>query len=143
MVRILIVDDRKPIRRAFRLLIEQADDIQIVGEGSDGLEAVELAEKLKPDVILMDVKMPHLDGLKATQRISERGDHPSVLIVAMTWDKPFICRAIQNGARGYLAKSEVFQELVPAIRALYRGETYFSGSVAEIMADENNGECRD
>ena len=140
MACICVIDDQAMMRDSLAATLAAAD--HKVSAFDNAQEALTLIKQQSCDVVLTDLRMPNLDGLKATRRISEQHNHPCVLIVAMTWDKPFVCRAMENGARGYVAKSEIFQELVPAVRALFRGETYYSGSVAETLADKTLGDCR-
>ncbi len=133
MIRVLITDDDHLMRQSLRLFLRRAPDVEIVGEARDGQEAIELAQQLVPDVITMDIKMPRLDGLQATQRISATPTASKILMVAMSWDNDLVQRAVNYGAKGYLAKTESFDELLPAIRALQAGQTYFSKTISLLL----------
>ncbi len=129
MIRVLIADDNHLMREGLRALLKRAPDIEIVGEARDGHEAVEMAAQLAPDVITMDIKMPYLDGLGATQQIRAACTPCRVVMVAMAWDKPLVQQALKSGATGYVAKSEAFDEMIPAIRAVHAGDSYFSQTI--------------
>lgn len=131
MIRVVIADDHKLVRKGLRAILLQDRDIQVVGEACDGQEAVTLARQLAPDIILMDIQMPGLDGLEATLAICNEHREIHVLIVAMSSDERFVKRALRNGALGYVAKQEIAEELIPAIRALQEGKTYLSHTVSK------------
>lgn len=126
MIRILIADDHHLVRQGLRALLERAHDIQVVGEAQDGQEAVELARTLCPDVVLMDLIMPRLNGDQAAEAIAKQGcsPFPFVLLLTLYEDSALIQRALQHGARGYLSKNCLFEELADAVRQVARGETY-------------------
>jgi DNA-binding NarL/FixJ family response regulator len=126
MIDVLIADDHRHVRQGLRRLLQQTKDIQVVGEAGDGEEAVELAQRLRPHVVVMDITMPKLDGLQALARIQERQIPTRVVILSMHASADFIRAARRQGASGYVLKREIIQELRPAIRAARRGETYFT-----------------
>lgn len=134
MIRLIIVDDHALARSRLRALLGRVDDIEIIGEAQDGQEAVDLTEKLAPDVVLMDIRMPNVNGLAATKRICSRAAHSRVLIVAMSWDSPIVRQAMDNGASGYVAKHEAPTELIHAIRAVYKGDKYISPFISDMLA---------
>ena len=139
MIRVLIVDDHQLVRQGFRLLLERAKDMQVVGEARDGQEGVEMVETLNPDVVLMDVQMPRLNGLDATARIHARHDNIPVLIVAMSSEEAQVRQAVRNGAKGYVRKNDDYAELVTAIQALHAGESYFSPAIAQVLSRDGSG----
>jgi DNA-binding NarL/FixJ family response regulator len=136
MIRVLLADDHHLVRTGIRALLEKADDIQVVGEAVDGQEAIELAERLVPDVLLIDIAMPRLNGIQATERVRALGLGTQVVILSMHSDQTLVRRALQYGARGYLLKRSVTEELLLAVRAAGRGEIYLSPAVSEIVLDD-------
>ncbi len=130
MINVLIVDDHQLMRQGLIVLLTKAHDIHIVGEARDGQEALELAEQLKPDVILMDIEMPRLNGVRATAQLKERRDPARVLILSMRDDETDVRNAMDSGALGYLVKNSSREELISAIRCVSQGTAVFSPSVA-------------
>ncbi len=126
-----MADDDKQVRASLRFILARANDIEVIGEASDGLQAVELAVQTHPDVVLMDMKMPRKNGLEAIQEIRARLDSPRILVVAMSWGQPMVQRAMQNGADGYVSKMDIFDELVSGIRSVLLGQVYLSRHVVE------------
>ena len=131
-IRVLIADDRQLLRSGLRALFCRTTDIACVGEASDGREAVELASRLTPDIVTMDFDMPRLDGLQATGQICAQQPNVRILIVAMSYDEGLVRRALECGARGYVTKLDMYDELVPAIRAVHSGQSYFSTRIASL-----------
>jgi len=135
-IRVIIADDHHLVRQGIRALLEKADDIEVVGEAADGQEAVELAERLAPDVLVMDIAMPRLSGTQAAGRVRALGAATQVVILSMYSDETLVRQALRNGAKGYLLKRSVTEELLLAIRAASRGEIYLSPAVSgSIVAD--------
>lgn len=130
-VRVLIVDDHAVLRQALRMLLESHDEIDVVGDVANGREAVQVAEELTPDVVLMDVVMPGLNGLDATRQIRKRCPNTRVLILSGYEEEEQIIEALRAGAGGYLVKESDISELLLAIQAVSRGNTYFSSSLSE------------
>jgi DNA-binding NarL/FixJ family response regulator len=132
---IVIVDDHPVYRNGIRNLIQATDDLVIIGEAGTGEEAVRLAEALQPDIMLMDIRLPDLDGIEATRRIKERHPRIHILILSMHKDDKSILPAIKAGARGYLLKEADGSELLQAIRMVGNGNGVFSPDIAGRMVD--------
>jgi DNA-binding NarL/FixJ family response regulator len=135
-IRVLIVDDHRIVRQGLCHVCELADGLTVVGEAADGQEAIKLARQLQPDVILMDINMPTLDGVQATSHIVEANPSARVIILTMYRQDRYVFEAIKAGARGYLLKDVDEQDLVAAIRAVYRGEALINPSLAVKLLDE-------
>lgn len=133
--RILIVDDHLLFRDGLRALIGSAPDCELVGEATTGWEAVSLAVELQPDVILMDVKMPDMDGIQATRQIVRTSPHIGILVLTMLDDDNSVFTAMRAGARGYLLKGASHDEMLRAIRAVAGGQAIFSSAIATRMMD--------
>ena len=131
MIRVLLADDQALIRAGFRVLLEAADDIEVVGEAVNGDQAVELARRERPDVILMDIRMPGIDGLAATRRIAADDDLDGVKVVILTTFETdeYVYQALRAGASGFLVKDAEPEELIRAVRVVHRGEALLSPSV--------------
>jgi DNA-binding NarL/FixJ family response regulator len=133
MIRVLIAEDHHLVRQGIRALLEKAQDIEVVGEAQDGQEAVELAQRVKPDVVVMDVAMPRLNGTQATEQIRSRHLQSQVVILSMYSDDTLVRQALRCGAKGYLLKRSVVEELLLAVRAASRGELFLSSAVSESI----------
>ena len=129
-IKVLIADDHAVVREGTRRILEQEPDMQVVGEAGDGEEAVNLATNLKPDVAIIDIAMPKLDGIEATKRIKAASPSINVLILSAYDDDQFIFSLLEAGAAGYLLKSIRSRELIDAIRAVYSGESVLHPSIA-------------
>jgi DNA-binding NarL/FixJ family response regulator len=132
-IHVLHVDDQAPMRRGLRSLLRQQPDIVIAGEAADGSEAVSLADRLQPDVVIMDLLMPGLSGLEATRQIVSANPHIRVLVLTMSDDDQSVFAALQAGARGYLLKGASKAEILRAIRAVSSGEAIFGPGVAQLL----------
>jgi DNA-binding NarL/FixJ family response regulator len=133
VIRVIVADDHHLVRQGIRSLLEKADDIEVVGGAADGQEAVELVERLAPDVLVMDIAMPRLNGNQALGRIRGLGAATQVVILSMYSDETLVRQALRNGARGYLLKRSVTEELLLAIRAASRGEIYLSPAISRSV----------
>src|SRR5574340_1024781 len=131
--RVLIADDHALMREGIMAFLKFYDDIEIVGEASNGLEAIERAVKLKPDVILMDVSMPELGGIEATLEIKNRMPGIKILILTQYSDKEYVSRLLKAGVSGYILKQAVGTDLISAIRAVAKGESYLYSSIASSV----------
>jgi DNA-binding NarL/FixJ family response regulator len=130
VIRVIVADDHHLVRQGIRALLEKADGIEVVGEAADGQEAVELVERLVPDVLVMDMAMPRLSGNQAVGRVRALGVATQVVILSMYSDETLVRQALRNGARGYLLKRSVTEELLLAIRAASQGEIYLSPAIS-------------
>ncbi len=126
MIHVVVADDQHLIRKAIQMLIEHEEDIKVVGEAADGYEAIEITRETRPDVLVIDINMPRLDGIEATRRIKELQLPTHVLILSMYSDEVNVRRALRSGAQGYALKSAVPQELLTAIRMLSQNQSYVS-----------------
>jgi DNA-binding NarL/FixJ family response regulator len=132
-IRIVLADDHSVVRQGFRRILEAQSDMEIVGEASNGREALETATKLSPDVVVMDVAMPELNGIEATRRMGEAAPRTRVLALSMHKDSVYVREILRAGARGYLLKDAVDEDLIAAVRAVARGEGYLSPGVADAV----------
>jgi len=132
-IRVLLVDDHTVVRQGLRLFIEMQNDMEVVGEGSNGLEAVELAARLKPDVILLDLLMPQMEGVEATRKILERNPHSRILILTSFGEDDKVFPAIRAGAQGYLLKDIQPRDLVQAIRETHLGKAQLHPDIARRL----------
>jgi DNA-binding NarL/FixJ family response regulator len=135
MIRVLLADDQALIRAGFRVLLEAADDIEVIGEAVNGDQAVDLAKTERPDVILMDIRMPGTDGLTATSQIAAAGDLDAVKVVILTTFETdeYVYQALRAGASGFLVKDAEPEELIRAVRVAHRGEALLSPSVTRRL----------
>jgi DNA-binding NarL/FixJ family response regulator len=134
-IRVLLADDHKILRSGVRLILEQEPDLEVVAEADNGLMAVQAACETTPDVVVMDLTMPELNGIDATRRIKERLSGTGVLILSVHIEKRYIIEALKVGAAGFLPKECASDELITAIRTVAAGETYLSPKVAGIVVD--------
>lgn len=131
--KILLADDHSVVRKGFGLILETQPDLEVVGEANNGREAVELADQLQPDVVVIDVSMPELNGIEATRRIGEACSRTRVLAVSMHRDAVYVREILRAGARGYLVKDADDDAFLDAVRAVARGEGYLSPSVSDAV----------
>lgn len=132
-IRILLADDHKLVRQGFRLILLSQPDMDVVGETGNGREAVELARTLRPDVVVMDVTMPELNGIEATRRIREISPHIRVLALSVHRDSVYVREIIRAGAEGYLLKESADTDLLAAVRAVAAGNSYLSPEVSGVI----------
>ena len=137
MIRVLIAEDHLMVRAGIRALLEKAGDIHVMGEASNGQEAFELVEKLVPDVLVMDIMMPRLNGIQAAENIRKLNLSTRILLLSMYSDEGLIYQALQSGVRGYVLKSSVSDELLWAVRAVASGKTYLSSQVSDIIVEKS------
>lgn len=133
-IRLLVADDHALLRQALHVLLEAQDGLEVVGEATNGRDAVEAAERLQPDVILMDMVMPGLNGIDATRQIVKRSPSTRILILTAYLEDERLLQALRAGAAGYVVKNSDMDELLLAIQSVHRGNTYFSTSVSEEIS---------
>jgi DNA-binding NarL/FixJ family response regulator len=133
MIRILLADDHAMVRQGFRLILGAQPDMEIIGEAGNGREAVEMAEQLHPDVVVMDVAMPELNGIEATRKITSANQRTRVLALSMHKDSVYVREILKAGARGYLLKDSADRDLLAAVRAVGKGEGYLSPGVSDAV----------
>src|SRR6185369_1376075 len=136
-IRILLVDDHAVVRQGFKMILSAERDMEIVGEAGNGREAVEQAEQLRPDIVVMDVAMPELNGIEATRRLAASMPHVRVIALSMHKDAVYVREILRAGARGYLLKDSGAEDLVSAIRAVAKGESYLSPAVSNAVLDRS------
>jgi DNA-binding NarL/FixJ family response regulator len=135
-IRILLADDHKLMRSGLRLLIEQQPDLSVVGEAGDGREAVSMAKSLRPDVAVIDIGMPNLNGIEATHQITHSNSEIAVVMLSMHSDESYVLRALKAGAKGYLLKDSAESDLIRAVRAVAGGKSFFSPVVSKVLLDD-------
>jgi len=136
-IRVALVDDQALVRSGFRMILEGQPDMEVVAEASDGLEAVAETARCRPDVVLMDIRMPRMDGIDATRRISEMDDVDSRVLILTTYDlDEYVFRGLRAGASGFLLKDVAPEDLVRAIRVVAEGESLLSPSVTRRLIEE-------
>jgi len=135
-IRILLADDHKLIRGGLRLLVEQQPDLTVVGEANDGRETVALAKSLKPDVVVMDIGMPNLNGIEAALQITQANPEISIVMLSMHSDESYVLRALKAGAKGYLLKDSAESDLIKAVHAVAEGKSFFSPAVSKVLLDD-------
>jgi two-component system, NarL family, response regulator NreC len=134
--RVLIADDHGIVRQGLRALLEKSPEISVVGEASDGREAVRLAAELRPNIVVMDIAMPLLNGVDATSQILGRDPDIKVIILSMHSDESYILRALSAGAKGYLLKDSAEGDILPAVETVAKGRPYFSPVIASTLLEE-------
>jgi len=135
-IRILLADDHTVMRSGLRLLLERQPNLQVVAEAADGRQAVELAASEKPDVVVMDIAMPHLNGVEAARQIVNRAPQIAVVILSMHSDESYVIRSLKAGARAYLLKDSAESDLIDAIHAITEGKSFFSPLVRRILKED-------
>ena len=137
-VRLLIADDQALVRAGFRMILDAEDDLDVVGEATDGLDAVEQAKRLKPDVVLMDIRMPELDGIEATRRLlAQAGEHPVRVLMLTTFDlNEYVYEALRAGASGFLLKDVPPEQLADGIRVVAGGDALLAPSITRRLIQE-------
>jgi DNA-binding NarL/FixJ family response regulator len=135
-IHILLADDHAVVRQGFKMILAAQPDMEIVGEAGNGREALDLAGQLQPDVIVMDVAMPELNGIEATRRVADVSPRSRVLALSMHKDSVYVREILRAGARGYLLKDSIASDLLAAVRAIARGEGYLSPGVSDAVLND-------
>jgi DNA-binding NarL/FixJ family response regulator len=136
VIRILLADDHTVMRSGLRLLLERHESFEVVGEAADGREAVEIAAEQKPDVVVMDVAMPHLNGVEAARQILSRNPDIAIVMLSMHSDESYVLRSLKAGARAYLLKDSAEADLIAAIQAIIEGKSFFSPGVRALLKED-------
>ena len=134
--KVLLADDHVVMRTGLRVLLERQANLEVVGEAANGRETIELAASLKPDVVVMDVGMPSLNGIEATKAIVTQRPATAVIVLSMHADESYVMRALKAGARAYLLKDSAAADLISAIEAVSQGKSFFSPKVSRILAED-------
>lgn len=135
LIKIIITDDHSMIREGLRQLLELEGDIQVIGEAKDGLECLQLMEELTPDVILLDINMPNMNGLKMLETLRENGNEQKILMLTIHNEVEYLLRAMEIGANGYVLKDSDSMTLKKAIVSIYNGETYIDAPLVPLMRE--------
>jgi two-component system response regulator NreC len=140
--RVLIADDHPLIRSGLRALLGREPEFEVVGEAADGYQALELVEQLRPDVVMLDVSMPRLNGIDVAQKISEKTPSTRIIIVSIHSDEGYVLRALKAGAKGYLLKASPEGDILNAVRAVAAGQAYLSPEISRLLVEEYVREMR-
>jgi two-component system response regulator NreC len=135
-IKILLADDHVLIRRGIRALLERRDEFEVVAEAGDGRQAVELSEIHSPDVVVIDIAMPNLNGIEAARQIALKAPHTAIVILSMHSDESYVLRALRAGARGYLLKDSPESDLINAILAVHGGKAFFSPAISKMLVED-------
>jgi DNA-binding NarL/FixJ family response regulator len=135
-IRVLVADDHGIVRKGLRFVLERQDDLEVVGEASDGREAVRICEQVSPNVVVMDIAMPQLNGLDAAAQIVRHSPEIKVIILSMHADEDYLVRALNSGVKAYLLKDSAELDLVRAVRAVAQGSSFFSPAIAQLLAED-------
>jgi two-component system, NarL family, response regulator NreC len=135
-MRVLLADDHGIVRRGMRALLELEPDIEVVGEAGDGLETLRLCETLRPELAILDIAMPSLNGIEVATRALKNDPSLKVIILSMHADESYVVRALMAGAKGYLLKEATEEDLLPAVRAVAAGKSFFSPAVSRLLLED-------
>jgi two-component system response regulator NreC len=135
-IRIVLADDHTIIRSGLKLLLEQQPDFKVVAEAEDGRQAVQLVSRHHPDVVILDIGMPQLNGIEATRQIVAQEGHPNVVILSMHSDESYVLRALKAGARAYILKNAAEADLIRAVQAVSEGKSFFSPVISKMLLED-------
>lgn len=133
VIRVILADDHEIVRNGIKLLLESEGDIEVIGEASDGKEALEKVQQLQPDILIVDIRMPALNGIETTRQLTQSEMATRVLVLSMHDDEEYILKSVDCGAYGYLLKDTNKLEFIKAIKMVARGEKYFSGDISSVL----------
>jgi two-component system, NarL family, response regulator NreC len=136
MIRILLADDHTVVRKGLRLLLDSQPEFEVVAEAANGREAVALAEEHRPDVAVMDMAMPLLNGSEAARQITGKLPETAVVVLSMHSDEAYVLKALKAGARGYLLKDSADHDLIQAVKAVSEGKSYFSAAISDMLVED-------
>jgi len=136
MIRVIVADDHGVVRKGVRFLLQQEPDIEVIAEAEDGREALRLVNEKKPQVLIIDIAMPHLNGIDAAAQITKTSPSTSVIVLSMYSDEEFLIRALNAGAKGYLLKDSAEPDLVRAVRSVAQGKTFFSPDISHMLLED-------
>ena len=142
-IRILLADDHAVVRQGFKLILSQQPDMEVIGEAGNGREAVRMTAELRPDLVIMDIAMPDINGVEATRQLSQNFPESSVLILSMHKDPVYVRESLRAGARGYLLKESIDQDFLTAVRAVAAGEGFLSPAVSKTVLDDYQQQVND
>lgn len=132
-INVVLADDHTVVRNGIKLLLETEGEIKVIGEANDGLEALEAVKQLQPDVLVIDIRMPNMNGLEATRKLKDYSEKTRALILSMHNDEEYILQSVEVGASGYLLKDTSKDEFLKAIRSIHKGGKYFSGDISNVL----------
>jgi len=135
-IRILLADDHAVVRDGVRALLEKQPDMTVVGEAADGRETVHMAEEQSPDVVVMDIAMPNMNGIEATRRIVSSNPHTAVVILSMHQDESYVLRSLKAGAKGYLLKDSLRSDVIEAVRTVSQGRSFLTKKVSRMLQED-------
>ena len=141
-IRVLLADDHELMRSGIRLMLEREPDMNVVSEASDGREAVALAKSHRPDVVIMDIGMPNLNGIEAASQMTQHNPQLAIMILSMHPDETYVLRALKAGARGYLLKDSAEGDLIKAVHVIAGGKSFFSPAVSKVLLDDYVGKLK-
>jgi len=142
-IRVLLVDDHGVVRQGFRLILQQHPDVEVVGEASEAQEAIALVEKLEPDVVILDVAMPRVNGVEVARQIRQNSPRSNLLMLSMHKDAMYVRESLRAGAKGYLLKDSMDKDLLDAVRAVARGDGFLSPSVSGTVVEDYQKHVKD
>lgn len=134
-IKVVLADDHVVVRNGIKMLLENEGEIKVIGEASDGYEALEAVKNLQPDVLVIDIRMPNMGGLEATSKLKGVSEKTKALILSMHNDEDYILQSVESGASGYLLKDTSKDEFLKAIRSVYQGGKYFSGDISNVLVN--------
>jgi len=143
VIRVLLADDHTIVRQGLKLILSSHADLEVIGEAADGNQVVDLAEKLRPDIVLMDISMPELNGIEATKRMVQRDPRLKVLVLSMHKEAVYVREILRAGARGYILKDAIDTELVSAVRSVAHGDGYISPAVSGALLSDYRKDVTD